>query len=292
MVRKIPKAAAAPALILIFLVTQSLFSQRRLHYSSFSDQPDLYMQAIAHASTRVTPELHGKFVRCGIVSHHLLASDLIIEYFRSVAQNGCPKRIVLIGPDHARKGLNPISFSSLAWQTPFGILEADAGAVHRLQAKLHCQPDPEAFSNEHSVGALVPFIKYYFPDAQLVPILVRSGAGRESLDALHNALKGMDDGNTHFLLSSDFSHGKNPSEASTLDRESERVIKAQAYGEVWNLDHDCRAGLYVLLKLSAGTDPIIGTHTNSAEITGRPLENCTSYFTVFFTAAAGQRNCR
>jgi hypothetical protein len=231
---------------------------------------------------RPVPHLEGKEIRCGIVTHHLLASRLIVGYFRGVAQTGRPKRIVLIGPDHAGKGLGAISVSSLSWQTPFGILEADTEAISRLGEKLRLLPDPEAFSNEHSIGVLVPFVKHFFPDARLVPILVKTGAGRETLNALCRALEDMNNGETHFLLSSDFSHGKRPAEASRHDLESARVIVEQAFGSVWSLDDDCRAGLYVLLKLSIGAVPLISAHTNSAEIVGKNLDNCTSYFTVFF----------
>lgn len=281
MVRQVPKAAAA-ALSLALLISQTLLGQRPFHYSSFSDRPDLYRRAIEQTPARFFPKLRGKQIPYGIVTHHLLASRLIVDYFRGIAQAGHPKRIVLIGPDHARKGLRGISLSSLAWQTPFGILEADQNAIARLQEKLRLQQDPEAFSNEHSIGILVPFVKYFFPDAVLIPILIRPGAGRENLDALCRALAELRDGKTHFVLSSDFSHGKKPAEASRRDLESARVIAERAFGEVWGLDDDCRAGLYVLLKLSAGAIPWISAHTNSAEIVGKDLVDCTSYFTVFF----------
>jgi AmmeMemoRadiSam system protein B len=266
MVRQIPKTVGA--LILAFLAAQPLLGQRLSHYSSFSDRPDLYRKAIAQAPGRLVPELRGKEIRYGIVTHHLLASRLIVQYFRGLAQTAHPKRIVLLGPDHSRRGLGAISLSGIPWQTPFGTLGADTDAIARLSEKLRLQPDPGAFSNEHSIGVLVPFIKYFFPDARLVPILIRGGAGRETLDSLCRTLAGMNDGETHFLLSSDFSHGKKPAEASLQDLESARVIAGQSFEDVWKLDHDCRAGLYVLLKLSAGAVPWISEHTNPTLTTG------------------------
>ena len=280
MVRQVAKAAGALSLAL--LITRPLLSQRLVHYSSFSDRPDLYRAVIEQVPPRALPELKGRGIPYGIVTHHLLASHLIVQYFRGVAQAGNPKRIVVIGPDHSRKGLEGISLSSLAWQTPFGLLEADRAAITRLEQRLHRQQDPEAFSNEHSLGILVPFIKYFFPNARVVPILVRMGVGKRNLDALYQALAELRGAETHFILSSDFSHGKSPGEAAKQDLDSARVIAGQAFDDVWGLDVDCRTGLYVLLRLSPGAKPWISAHTNSAEIAGKNIDNCTSYFTVFF----------
>lgn len=258
--------------------------RRALHCSSFSDRKDVYRTILEGRNKDRIRIPEGRSVPFGIVTHHFLASELIAEYFEAISSKDPPRRIVLIGPDHFHQGIRSLSLTDLPWQTPFGVLEADRETIRGVAGRLGLRMDPGAFSNEHSIGILVPFIKYHLPDCRLIPILVRKGVGKEKLDALFRELNNLRDGKTHFILSSDFSHGKNPIEADREDARARDVIYRQDHDSVWDLDSDCQVGLHLLLRLSAGTTPLVVAHTNSARISGRDPSRCTSYFTVLFLA--------
>jgi len=54
---------------------------------------------------------------------------------------------------------------------------------------------------------------------------------------------------TFFILSMDFSHGKTSEETYKMDEISADVIANFRYTYVWDLDIDCRVGLYLILSL-------------------------------------------
>lgn len=273
---------AAVGLIAALCFPASINCQRTSQYSSFPDNKGFYVEAIKKVAQKKWPQTKGQRIPCGIVTHHFLASNIIVQYFQGVAASSSPKKIFIIGPDHFLHGTQNISLSDLPWQTPFGVLETDKKDVAALTQALNLTQDHEAFSNEHSIGILVPFVKYFFPNAKIVPILLRRGIGAKNLETLYQTLSNLSDKETHILLSSDFSHGKTSNEAIKEDVKSQNAIMKKEYDKVWDLDDDCRPGLYLILKLAGNASPLLVAHTNSAQIAKKEISNCTSYFTVFF----------
>ncbi|MFB3906257.1 MAG: AmmeMemoRadiSam system protein B [Acidobacteriota bacterium] len=100
----------------------------KTHYSFSSDSPVPYLNAIAEAGRRRQALGSGR-IRAGVVSHHLLAGSLIAQFFRTLAEQGAPRRIVLIGPNHSHRGIASIALSSWRWKTPFGLVEPDPAAL-------------------------------------------------------------------------------------------------------------------------------------------------------------------
>ncbi|MCG2810879.1 MAG: AmmeMemoRadiSam system protein B [Candidatus Aminicenantes bacterium] len=279
-------ALAAILQLLLNSIISAGVIQRECHYSSFSDQPDLFLRAIHRFNGKSIPRTGGH-ISGGIVTHHFLASELMVEYFETLAGNAKPQRVVIIGPDHSGRVPKGLAISGLKWKTPFGYLQPDRKAIRVIGKYLGLKDNnPEYFFKEHSIGILVPFVKYYFPHAKIVPVIVGEGISRDSLEQLVHALGEISDDNTHVILSMDFSHGKTAEEGKLTDAIAADVILNGAYDKIWGLDVDCRPGLYLMLRLHAKDRVIIGTHSNSAEVSRKNLKNCTTYFTVYFISAA------
>jgi AmmeMemoRadiSam system protein B len=98
-------------------------------------------------------------------------------------------------------------FSGDSVETPLGDLAVDQQAGDFLiNANNHITDIPPAFAKEHSIEVHFPMIKHYFPNAQVVPIVM--GQGMEtSVRPLAEALAALRK-QKHFLLiaSSDLSH--------------------------------------------------------------------------------------
>ena len=257
-------------------------------FSFWSDDPQRFLAAIQNSSATALPALPaGHRIRGGIVTHHFLASGMMARFFAELAAKSSPKTIILLGPDHYHHGLAHISFSSLPWKTPFGELTADRQLVRALAAATGLPEDPEAFTGEHSVGVLIPFLKYYFPSSRVLPILVdvnvRSYPLRRLREALSTALEEPD---TLLLLSMDFSHDSVASIADSRDSVAQKVIGAMDTSRTASLHVDCRKGLWLLLESlkQAGSHRVFfSEHINSAQITGNFAQpDVTSYFTIFF----------
>jgi len=263
---------------------------RTLHYSSYSDDKEVFSSAIAaYVMTEAKDCTGGEegttlpAPKAGIVSHHLLAKALITDFFECVSRKGIPERVILIGPDHFNKGSSFVSVSGLPWKTPFGLLFANEAAVKTIFDALGIGEDSSAFMGEHSIGAITPFIRHYFPKSTVVPIMVKNTAPVYILRRLSDVLGGfMRDEKTLLIVSMDFSHGKTQEEARLMDAASSEAILGQRINDVYKLDVDCRACLYSLIIALRPYRAEIRRRSDSAEVSGlKDLKDVTSYFTIF-----------
>ena len=211
----------------------------------------------------------------------------MVRFFSTLRAGSAPDTIILIGPNHFHHGSANISFSSLPWKTPFGIVETDPAIVQQVKAATRLPEDPEAFTGEHSVGVLIPFLKYYFPRSRVVPILVDVNAQQGRLEDLRPVLSRLlENPQVLVVLSMDFSHNSTAGVADSRDAQSEQVLAALEISKAGGLNVDCRRGLWLLLASLHDQGPMkveIGEHTNSARLTGNPLQpDVTSYFSVYF----------
>ena len=261
---------------------------RERHFSFWSDDPQPFLDAIKRSAGAPVPELPaGSRVCGGVVTHHFLASGLMVRFFGGLKGHVSPETIVLLGPNHFHQGLADISISSLPWETPFGVLETDRRLVQQIGRAIRLREDPEAFSGEHSVGVLIPFLKYYFPQSRVVPILIDVNAEPTRLRKLREVLSAqMANPGTLVILSMDFSHDSRTAIADVRDEHAQKVISAMNADETSDLHVDCPKGLRLLLealKDQACDSVKITEHTNSGRLVGqKDLSNVTSYFTIYF----------
>jgi hypothetical protein len=78
---------------------------------------------------------------------------------------------VLIGPNHTGLGEPASIMRTGEWEMPLGKVKiADELANAILENSQILEDDPDAHSQEHSLEVQIPFIQYFFPEAQIVPI--------------------------------------------------------------------------------------------------------------------------
>ncbi len=292
MVLQVSKAAVI--LILFCMVVSKTVHARAQNYSFYSDEPEKYQTVIRGAEQKATSVCvsNEAYYRAGIVTHHLLAIDLMNEFFSCLSKNVKPERVVLIGPDHYGQSMERISVSLLPWKTPFGILAPDTNTAAAIISSLSLNNDPEAFSGEHSIGVLVPFIHHYFPESKIIPIIIQRNVGLDKLRKFKSILNELlSDPTTLVLLSMDFTHNQTSGEADRRDELSRSVIEKFEHTETDTLDVDCHPGLKMLLaalRERQGMRARFLNHSNSAKITGQAgLTNVTSYFTIIFEEQSG-----
>jgi AmmeMemoRadiSam system protein B len=277
------------ATALLFLLTTPA-GVRTYHYSWWSDNPQPYLEAIAKASTVNTPPLaRGGRLCAGIVTHHFLAKDLMVRFFSTLRADCSPETIILIGPNHFHHGSANISFSSLPWKTPFGVLETDPHIVRQVKDATHLAEDTEAFTGEHSVGVLIPFVKYYFPHSRVVPILIDVNAQENRLRELRGVLSLLlRDPHVLVILSMDFSHDSTAAIADSRDSRAQQAIADLDLSKVEGLNVDSRKGLWLLmasLRDQGHVEVHVTEHTNSARLTENPNQtDVTSYFSLYFAS--------
>jgi len=84
-------------------------------------------------------------------------------------------RVVIMGPVHDDREKGLFLSNSHSFQTPLGDLSVDEEAAGRLESYSSLfEEDDIPHLHEHSIEVLLPFVKYCFPDAAIVPILLGS----------------------------------------------------------------------------------------------------------------------
>jgi AmmeMemoRadiSam system protein B len=225
----------------------------------------------------------------GIVPHHLLARRLIAEFFRALAEDP-PETVIVIGPNHKLEGTGEIQTTPTDWGTPFGILEADHAIVARLAEEAGAARNDDLFEVEHSVSALVPYIKYFLPEAKIAPVLLHGSLPREKAKEFGAMLGEIlaEDPDTVIIASIDFSHYLSTPEADEMDIITWDAIRSwdmQALGRMGNDNLDSAPTILALMTamdaMSAVNIELTG-HNNSSRITQSGYDYTTSYFTMFF----------
>jgi hypothetical protein len=149
--------------------------------------------------------------------------------------------------------------------------------------------DEEVLSQEHSVGALVPFLKYFLPEAKIVPLILHHDVSLHEVDALLNALEPFLNGRAVLISSVDFSHYLPRSEAQAKDRETIRYMRNFNYATLFSLGNDyldSPASLAAALRLAEKRgfkEFSVLDNTNSGIILQNDFIETTSYFTLVFS---------
>jgi AmmeMemoRadiSam system protein B len=82
-------------------------------------------------------------------------------------------RVVLMGPIHDKREEGLFLTNSHSFQTPLGDIPVDQEASGWLESySPFFEVDDIPHLHEHSIEVLLPFVKYYFPHASIVPVLM------------------------------------------------------------------------------------------------------------------------
>lgn len=116
----------------------------------------------------------------------------VASAFRSAMNRGQTKKIVLLGPVHREYENASFLPESQAFQTPLGPIKVDLESIKALSGK--CQNiiiNDIAHLEEHCLEIQLPFIKKYFPKAEIIPILIGS-AENKNIQSLARALSSLE----------------------------------------------------------------------------------------------------
>jgi AmmeMemoRadiSam system protein B len=98
-------------------------------------------------------------------------------------------RVAILGPVHDRQKEGIFLSNSHAFQTPLGDIRVDQETTEALVSRSPLfEINDIPHLREHSIEVLLPFIKYCFPNAALVPILM-SQPHAAAVSALADALR-------------------------------------------------------------------------------------------------------
>ncbi|MBA7656013.1 hypothetical protein ES703_63926 [subsurface metagenome] len=226
----------------------------------------------------------------GVVPHHLLAEEIIGDFFSYISSRGEPKTIVILSPDHFQSGIlmESNSFITIALDSndkEFNNLKVDTLLWGKLFKENKMALNNSAVIVEHGIITLLPYIKKYFPETNILPILIPADITKEQVEQLVKTINENTLLNTIVVASVDFSHYLPPRAAEFHDVKSIRVLLNFEEENFKNIEVDCWQALYAVrlfAKLQQKETPYIVAHKNSADFLNLKLEETTSYFSVVF----------
>lgn len=238
----------------------------------------------------INNDLEELSISSGVVPHHLVAKEIIENFFRYISAKGKPQNIVLLGPDH----FNATSFLG----KPFISVDSDTKEFHSLNVnnfllqKLDKQDlafDSSAINLDHAITDLLPFFKKYFPETAILPILISPRASQEDVEKLIKIISVYGDLQTIIVASVDFSHYLPPRAADFHDVKSIATLLDFKKDDFKNLEVDSWQALYgarFFARLQGKEFPYIvgqGRSSDFLEFTDSiESEGVTSYFSVVF----------
>jgi hypothetical protein len=252
------------------------------HPGSFVPQKELYRYVVREKKEH---SVQGK-VKGGIVPHHLLAGALIADFISLLAEQK-PEIIIIVGPNHKNAGAKIIS-GLYNWETSEGLVETEKSIVNQLQQKGLVVLDDQILSQEHSIGTIVPFIKYYLPDSKIVPLIFHYDVSLKEIDPLVQELAPFLKENAVILGSVDFSHYLTRREAEAKDVITLKVMQDLNYTTLFRLGNDhldspaSLATVFRVMEKMGIKEFQVLANTNSGLILQNDFIETTSYFTLLF----------
>ncbi len=222
---------------------EALVPNDNTKHRSYSNDPLLY--AISASSTY--SQKYSDFVIGGIVSHHLLANIDISHFFYEFTDQKVD-RVVILGPNHYYPNAFPFLSTNRNYTTPFGDVSIDKKVVTDLVSGNLAELSPATLEEEHSISSLVPYVSAYFPEAEIVPIIISASASKSELQRLSDFLVKQKMLNTVVVASVDFSHHLYSNASQLHDVRTISALKNFDYDSILNSEVDSPGSLFVLLK--------------------------------------------
>ncbi len=231
-----------------------------------------------------------KLIRCGVVPHHLLAGNMIADFFKTASENNPDiETVVIVATMHDPEN-DKLCTTLSDWSAPNGILKNDTDFSQRFISKLGAAENDDMLQTDHSAAGLIPFVKYYLPEASVSCLLVSGTAGNNASDDISETLSGLsEEKNCLFVFSVDFSHYLNPEDTQLHDEETLDAILNEDFDRITKMDNanmDSPLCICTFLKLSniLNCDVANLDHSNSLKISRLPYTHSsfanglTSYF--------------
>src|SRR5262249_7995896 len=116
------------------------------------------------------------------------------------------RRAVVVAPSHYRRFAGAAIFPGDGFETPLGIVSVDRDGARRLAAASLFAADARPYAAEPALEIEPPSLQVVDPALTVVPVLVGSHDAVDELATLGRGLAVLDDDETVFVISSDFTH--------------------------------------------------------------------------------------
>lgn len=211
-----------------------------------------------------------------ILPHHDLAAREREIVLSEVAARITPKTVIIVSTNHFNAGGYEIETTDRNWRLANSFFSADTEKIHQLNLPIV----NAAFEREHGIFNLLAPVNNVFPDAKVIPIIIKDTTSVSSVDNLKEKLNEICSKNCLLIASVDFSHYQPASVASLHDIYSIKALSNLDEDMILKTEVDSNQTLYLAinwakLHKTQRFQPMI--NTNSGILTNSPDAESTSY---------------
>jgi AmmeMemoRadiSam system protein B len=240
----------------------------------------LFEQAINHTIHVDRPY---EYISGITVPHHLLVGHLIASAFE-IVRTGDYEKVILLSPDHFKRSRKPFATTTKSFETVFGTVRTRPQDIDVLLKNTALVEASDLFAKEHGIAAILPFVRHYLPDVEIVPITVAIGSSKSQLDEMVEILAPLVTKRTLIVQSTDFSHYLPHHQAILHDQQVLNILSAadsdQIVGLVQPRHIDSRGAQYIQMRLQQlvfGVEPDVLFNSNSQDFSDATESSTTSY---------------
>lgn len=277
-------------LVLLSILIAAIFVGGVQYFKKFFYKRDTFSNNIANNSQF--------FIAGGIVPHHLLAKEIIQNFFGYIFSKEKPDTIVLLSPDHFQSVnlCKKISFISLEPQTKiFEGLLVENFLLNKVSEKNNFCFNNSFVKSDHGITNLLPYIKNYSQSIKILPILIPSTISEEQVISLIETINSQASQKIMVIASVDFSHYLPKDVAEFHDVKSIRTLLNFEKDNFQNLEVDCWQCLYgarLFAKLQNHESPKVIDYGNSTDFSKIEGDETTSYFSVVFEKGSEEKKLK
>jgi AmmeMemoRadiSam system protein B len=200
-----------------------------------------------------------------------------------------PSRVVIMGPIHDNREEGIFLTNSHSFQTPLGDIPVDQTATEWLESSSpFFEINDIPHLHEHSIEVLLPFVKYCFPQASIVPILM--GRPREQfISVLAQTLRTVFEpimADTLLVISFNLAIHSGKDAALDMAGECLRLFREKRYEELYQALQDgriasCGGALVAALLKSGLMDTARPCIASDSLLSARGEQDRTVYYSAF-----------
>jgi AmmeMemoRadiSam system protein B len=180
--------------------------------------------------------------------------------YLSLAEDGKPDLIVLIGPNHTGIGSGVSIMNSGSWRTPMGVVDVDEEVAKEIMERSTIiDSDESAHMREHSIEVQIPFLQYVLGDFRIVPIAMMMQDLNTSRDVGEAVAKALGKTNSVIVASTDMTHYEPQPQAEKKDKAVIEAILELDEERLINTVHGLNASV-------CGYGPVAATITASKNL--------------------------
>jgi hypothetical protein len=228
-----------------------------------------------------SPDIKGRIL--AVVSPHagfVYSGQIAAHAFKAV-QGQKFDSVIVIGPSHYMAFAGVATYDCAGFRTPLGVIALDSELISALtKREPRIASLPDAFRQEHSLEAELPFLQVALPGSKLVPLIMGNpdiGTSRWLAEAIAECAKGK---SILIVASSDLSHYHSYDVAVEMDQLLLQKVRAMDADGLWQSlqSRKCEAcgqgpiltAMIAAEKLGADRCDIL-KYANSGDVTGEKM---------------------